>query len=221
MKKQHNTCSLVKIKELQRLFSEFKISLFIFLLTAFNLSAARAALPGDSGFPDIHINRGSIAERSQDPSPQRQVRGQIKDASNGEAMPGVNIRIEGTSLGTASDVNGGFTIEVPGPDAVLIFSFVGYNQQSITVGNQDMINVELVPDVSILNEVVVVGYNSQQRLDISGSISVVDVSKATVGPSQQIGKQLQGRAAGVTIFTTGQPRCCSNHPYKGGKYFWR
>jgi TonB-dependent starch-binding outer membrane protein SusC len=205
MKKQHNTCSLGKIKELQRLFSEFKISLFIFLLTAFNLSAARAALPGDSGLPDIYINRGSFAELSQDASPQRQVRGQIKDASNGEAMPGVNIRIEGTSLGTASDVIGGFTIEVPGPDAVLIFSFVGYNQQSITVGNQEVINVELLPDVSILNEVVVVGYNSQQRLDISGSISVVDVSKATVGPSQQIGKQLQGRAAGVTIFTTGQP----------------
>jgi len=188
MKHLKNTYSLMKVKEFLRLFLNLKISVLIFLIAALHVTANGY---GSTVDPDYQ-------------APQRQVKGTIRDADTGEPMPGVNIIVEGTTTGATSDVNGSYTIEAS-PDQTLTFTFIGYLPQSIAVRNQEVINVNLAQDVSILDEVVVVGYSTQQRLDISGSISIVDVAKATVGPSQQIGKQLQGRAAGVTIISTGQP----------------
>lgn len=136
---------------------------------------------------------------------QQVVTGHVFDSESGEPIPGVNILIEGTNNGTITNLDGSYSIEVEGTDQVLIFSYVGYISQSIPINGQNVINVRLSLDIAELNEVVVVGYSTQKRKDISGAISIVDVEKASTGASQQIGKQLQGRAAGVTVISTGQP----------------
>ena len=87
---------------------------------------------------------------------QKQVTGKISDES-GNPLPGVNIQVEGTTVGTISDLNGQYTLSVPGPNAVLVYTFIGYNPQKITVGGQTTINVALAPSVTAMQEVVVVG----------------------------------------------------------------
>src|SRR5882724_6828446 len=92
----------------------------------------------------------------------RQVSGRITDDS-GTGLPGVNILIEGTTLGTVTDADGKFNLEVPSDESALVISFIGYATQKITVGSQSIIDVTLVPDVTSLDEVVVTGYSTQRR----------------------------------------------------------
>src|SRR5690606_10981885 len=87
----------------------------------------------------------------------------------------------------------------------LVFSFVGYITQEIAINGQSTINVELREEVAGLEEVIVVGYSTQQRGDISGSVAIIDIDRATIGSSQQLDKQLQGRAPGVTVVSSGEP----------------
>ncbi len=94
---------------------------------------------------------------------------------------------------------------MPGADATLVFSFIGYVTQEVSVDGRSRINLALPADIQKLDEVVVVGYGTQRKADISGSIAIVDVDRAATGYSQQVGKQLQGRAAGVTVISSGQP----------------
>lgn len=134
------------------------------------------------------------------------VKGTIIDQATNEALPGVNIVVDGTTLGTTSDVNGKFAIEVPNGNSVLIFSYVGYLTEKIAVQGRTEINLGLVPDVEKLEEVVVIGYGTAKKSDLSGaSVSVSgDKLKSNVGAN--LDQALQGRAAGVTaIQTSGQP----------------
>ena len=133
-----------------------------------------------------------------------QVAGQVVSDER-EPLPGVNVLIKGTTIGTVTDGNGYYSLSVPDENGILVFSFIGYTSQEIPTGGRTNINVILLPDVRALDEVVVVGYSSQRKADISGSIAIVDVADASAGYSQQIGKQLQGRAAGVTVISSGQP----------------
>jgi TonB-linked SusC/RagA family outer membrane protein len=126
-------------------------------------------------------------------------------SSEGEALPGVNVFLKGTSVGTVTDASGRYSISVPDPNGTLVFSFIGYATQEVAINGRTTIDVVLQEDVQSLEEVVVVGYSTQKRADISGSIAIVDVDRAVTGYSQQIGKQLQGRAAGVTVISSGQP----------------
>lgn len=126
-------------------------------------------------------------------------------SSGGEFLPGVNVFVKGTSVGTVTDSQGRYSISVPNEDGVLVFSFIGYATQEVAVGGRTTIDVTLAEDVQSLDEIVVVGYSTQKKSDISGSIAIVDVDRAATGYSQQIGKQLQGRAAGVTVISSGQP----------------
>jgi len=136
---------------------------------------------------------------------QRKINGTVTD-EDGTPMPGVNIQVEGTAIGTISDVSGKFTIEVQDENSVLTFSFIGYNSQRIVVGTQTTITVKLLPDITKLDEVVVVGYGTQKKADITGSVSLVsskDMEKTAVLDPMQA---LQGKAAGVNIISnSGQP----------------
>ena len=101
------------------------------------------------------------------------VSGKITDAEDGSGIPGANILESGTSSGTVTDFEGNFTLSVQGASSVLIFSFVGYATQEITVGSQSTINVQLAIDVTALSEVVVVGYGTQQRKEITSAVASV------------------------------------------------
>lgn len=135
--------------------------------------------------------------------------------ANGEPVPGVNIFIQGTTVGTISDLDGSYKITVPGPDAVLIFSSIGYKTFSATVGNQTIINVSLEEDVTALGEVVVTGYSIDTRRETVGAVSTIKPRDLTVVPSGNVEQQLQGRAAGVTVVTNGQPGTTSQIRVRG------
>ena len=131
------------------------------------------------------------------------ITGKVSDQSNGEALPGVNIQVEGTALGAVTDLEGKYTIEVPNATAVLIFSYVSFVTQRIPVGNQSVIEVQLVADVSSINEVVVVGYGRQKKGDITGAISSISAKALKEVPVTNAPQMLQGRAAGVYVLNTG------------------
>lgn len=125
------------------------------------------------------------------------IQGNVKDEA-GENLPGVNVILVGTQVGTVTDVNGNFTIEAPGT-GVLSFSFVGYKSKNVPIQGQTVINVVLDDDVLGLEEIVVVGYGFQKKSDITGSITSVDVSKIRDVPSPSIMRALQGKTAGLEI----------------------
>ncbi|MFO7259409.1 MAG: carboxypeptidase-like regulatory domain-containing protein, partial [Bacteroidota bacterium] len=91
------------------------------------------------------------------------VTGSVSDAETGDPLPGVNIVEKGTANGTTTDSEGRYTLSVSGPEARLVFSFIGYATQEIVVGAQSAINVTLAPDIAALEEVVVVGYGEQKK----------------------------------------------------------
>ena len=129
---------------------------------------------------------------------QKQITGKITDES-GNPLPGVNIQVEGTTLGAISDVNGKYTINVPTDNVVLNFSFIGYNIQKITTGGQSVINVALAPSVTAMQEVVVVGYGTSRKVDLTGSISAVKREAYMDQPVNRVDQILQGRTAGVNV----------------------
>lgn len=101
-----------------------------------------------------------------------------------EGMPGVNVQVKGTTVGTITDLNGNYSLQVSGPKSVLVFTFIGFSTQEIEVGKQTVINVELQEDSQALEEVVVVGYGTARKGDLTGALTTMrpnpnDASKAT------------------------------------------
>ncbi len=146
---------------------------------------------------------------------ERVIKGTVTSETEGP-LPGVNILIQGTLKGTITDVDGNYSISVPGPDAVLVYSFVSYTSQSITVGDQTTIDVSLVSESTSLGEVVVVGYGTQRKKDITGAVSNLrseDFNKGFVdNPSQLIA----GKAPGVMITnSSGDPGASSTIRIRG------
>jgi len=126
-----------------------------------------------------------------------QIRGQIT-GETGEPIPGASVLVKGTTIGTAADLDGQYTLSVAG-NSILVFSFIGYEAKEVSVGNQTVINVSLQPTLSDLEEVVVVGYGTQRRSDLTGSVSSVKSEQLTAYPAIDAVQALQGRAAGVQI----------------------
>ena len=118
-------------------------------------------------------------------------------------IPGVNIVIQGTTQGAVTDVDGNFSITVPGPDAVLVFTSIGYASQSITVGNQTSINVSLVEDVQALDEIVVIGYGTQKKKELTSAISNVKSDEFNKGSVNSPAGLIQGKVAGLSISKPG------------------
>jgi TonB-linked SusC/RagA family outer membrane protein len=130
---------------------------------------------------------------------QQKITGLVTDGTTGEVLPGVTIKVEGTTLGVVTDIEGKFTLEVPSPDAVLLFSFVGYNTEKVSVSGKSEISVSLIPDMQALNEVVVVGYGVMQKRDVLGAISSVKSNDVTLSTNSSIASALEGKAAGLYI----------------------
>jgi TonB-linked SusC/RagA family outer membrane protein len=122
----------------------------------------------------------------------------------GDALPGASILIKGTTRGTSADENGNFRISIPdNGNTVLVFSLVGYASKEVVTGNQKIVNVSLAPDHKVLEEVVVVGYGTQRKRDVTGSVVSVSESILKEVPAPNLISQLKGRAAGVSIISNG------------------
>lgn len=131
----------------------------------------------------------------------KRVSGRVTDET-GEPLPGVTVVVEGTSKGTVTDLEGQYSILVQ-PEDVLVFSFVGYLNEQVPVGNQSTINLELTPDLKSLEEVVVVGYGAQKKSDVTGSlVSVGAETISEVPAAADVSNALKGRLAGVQIQST-------------------
>jgi len=139
-------------------------------------------------------------------SQEMTVSGVVTDAESGDGLPGVNVVEQGTQRGVITNLDGEYTIDVEGPGSTLIFSFVGYVSENIQVGNQSEINLELVPDLTELNEVVVIGYGVQKKKVVTGAIGSVDNEEISSTPILRTEQALQGRIAGVQmVHQSGQP----------------
>ncbi|WP_373494475.1 SusC/RagA family TonB-linked outer membrane protein, partial [Aquiflexum sp.] len=117
---------------------------------------------------------------------------------NGEPLPGATVTVAGTTTGTVTDLDGNYSLTVP-ENSVIVFSFIGYETQRISLDNRSLLNVVMTPDMSSLDEVVVVGYGTQKRRDLTGSVSTVkldDVLNLAVASPDAM---LQGKAAGVQV----------------------
>ena len=133
---------------------------------------------------------------------QLSVSGKVTDAMSNEPLIGATIIVEGTTSGVTTDLDGNYSINVPDKNAVLVFSYLGYLSEKITVGDQSAIDVKLAPDINKLDEVVVVGYGTMKKLDVSGSIVSADEQTLKEVPSANVSQALQGRMAGIEMSQT-------------------
>ncbi len=137
---------------------------------------------------------------------QSPVTGKVTDASSGEPIIGATVLVQGTSNGTITDLDGMYTIQNVASDAILQYSYVGYLDQEVAVDGQSTINVAMEVDRTELDEVVVIGYGTQKKSDLTGSVTVVDAEEMQKSTYTTLDKALQGRAAGVHISSvSGKP----------------
>jgi TonB-linked SusC/RagA family outer membrane protein len=134
----------------------------------------------------------------------RVIRGKVTAADTKEPLPGVSVVVKGTQHGTSTEANGTFEIEVPNGDTQLVFSFVGYLAQEVNIGSQSELDVTLLSDTKSLQEVVVIGYGTVKKADLSASVSTVpDMDQIKNRPVLNVGSMIQGKVAGVTAISNG------------------
>ena len=137
---------------------------------------------------------------------QQTVSGTITDSQTGETMPGVNILVKGTTIGTSSDINGKYSIAVPGANATLVYTFIGYVNQEIPFAGRSVIDIALVSEVLNLDEVVVVGYGTQRKASLTGSVASTDEKMIKKSPAISLSNSLSGLLPGLTALNrSGEP----------------
>jgi iron complex outermembrane receptor protein len=129
----------------------------------------------------------------------RAVTGRVTDQGDNSPLPGVTVLVKGTTNGTATGGDGSFSINVPEDNAVLVFSFIGYTNQEVAVGTRSTVDVSLSADVQALSEVVVIGYGTQKKKDVTGSIAQVDSKNFNPGINPNPLQAIQGKVAGLVI----------------------
>ncbi|QJW92326.1 TonB-dependent receptor [Spirosoma taeanense] len=135
----------------------------------------------------------------------RTLTGRVTDEKN-EGLPGVSIVVKGTTRGTVTDADGRYRLDVPESGVTLVFSFVGYLPQEVTVGNQASINVSMKADDKTLDEIVVIGYGTTRKSDLTGAVSGVKEAELLERPAPSLNQQLSGRLPGVQVNTnSGRP----------------
>lgn len=139
--------------------------------------------------------------------PQEQtITGTVTDGETNQPLPGVNILAKGTNTGTVTDIDGKYRLTVPDNVTTLIFSSIGYITEEIEIGDQNVIDMVLMPDIQSLQEVVVVGYGTQKKSDVTGSVGVVSSEELLRAPVTNPIQGLRGRVAGVNVFlNSGSP----------------
>ncbi len=147
---------------------------------------------------------------------RKQITGMIVD-EKGESVPGVNIMIKGTKIGTLSDLNGKFAIQLPSSKSDLVISFIGYQTQTLSVSTKSMVKVQLIPDAKQLDELIVVGYGTQKAKDLTGNISVVSAHDFEKAPLTNAESLIANKISGVQVLPfSGKPGAGSSFLIRGG-----
>ncbi|HLR31478.1 MAG TPA: carboxypeptidase-like regulatory domain-containing protein, partial [Fodinibius sp.] len=127
------------------------------------------------------------------------IRGTVTDGQTGETLPGVNIMVKGTTIGTSTDQNGNYELDVPSYQDTLVVSFVGYQSREEPINGRQELNIALQPQAIAGEELVVVGYGTQQKSSLTGSVAKVENEDLDQIPVGSVGEALAGRLAGVNI----------------------
>ena len=133
---------------------------------------------------------------------EKKVTGHITSADDKSGLPGVNVLVKGTLVGTVTDANGNYSIDVPSTDVTLVFSYIGYAPEEIAIGERTIVDVALTPDVQSLSEIVVVGYGTQKKADITGAVATFRTDQIPERPLQRVDQALVGQMAGVRVQQT-------------------
>ena len=164
-----------------------KLVLFTFTLSMFGSNAYCL------GADDLNLNSDITLQ-------QLRVAGVVRD-TDGQPIPGVTVQVEGTTTGAFTDVNGRYTVDVPGPNAVLAFSFVGYTQVTVPVNGRNVIDVTLEEATEALDEIVVVGYGTVRKSDVTGAVASVRADAIKNVSTTDAAAAIQGKAPGVQVLT--------------------
>ncbi|QCX38617.1 SusC/RagA family TonB-linked outer membrane protein [Aureibaculum algae] len=150
---------------------------------------------------------------------EKTITGKVTSSSDSQPLPGATVQIKGTTTGETTDFDGNYSIEATTGD-ILLFSFVGYTTQEVTVGIDNVINLTLVEDVNVLSEVIITGYGKQTRATLTTSISKLDTRILETSTRSNVGSALQGTVAGLRVTnTTGQPGSTPQIILRGGTNF--
>ena len=165
----------------------------------------------------VILTRSGAQKKNESDNPLlRTVRGTVTDGVDNIPLPSVNVVVEGTTQGTITDLDGQFTLQVPSSEAVLVFSFIGYLEEEVTVGDQTNFDVVLMPDVQQLSEIVVVGYGTMKKEDVIGSVSSIEVDQMPTKSVTNFDAAIQGMAAGVSVQSaSGEPGAPSSIIIRG------
>jgi TonB-linked SusC/RagA family outer membrane protein len=155
--------------------------------------------------------RGSIGVLERE---VRTITGQVVDEAN-EPLVGVTVALKGTATGTATDADGRFSLQVPDEGGTLVFSYTGFASQEITIGTENTVTVRMLESATNLSEIIVTGYQSQQRGDIISSIGVVNTQEMQKVQAATLGEMLGGRVAGVNVVSSGVPGQSSSIKIRG------
>ncbi len=177
----------------------------IFLLIRFGNSVRRDIIESNLNHNQINMRKvlllglmlflgGAVAFAQN-----RVITGTVTSSEDGLPIPGASVVVKGTTVGTATDLDGTYSLSVPQGSNVLVFSFVGSLPQDVQIGNRSTVDVVLQPDTKILSEVVVTGYGVQEKREITGAISSVSATDIEDLPILGVDQALQGRAAGVQV----------------------
>ncbi|MFN7119083.1 MAG: SusC/RagA family TonB-linked outer membrane protein, partial [Saprospiraceae bacterium] len=134
------------------------------------------------------------------------ISGTVTAADSGEPLIGANILVQNTAIGTTTEVDGTYSLQVPNANAVLEVTYVGYKTQTVNVAGRTTVDIAMEPDAGLLEEVVVIGYGTQRKGDLTGSIATVEGSELSKIPTASLQQALQGKVPGVQVVTTsGRP----------------
>ncbi len=125
-----------------------------------------------------------------------QVRGKVTQADGNTSLPGVSVVVKGTTLGTTTDADGIYSINVPDANSTLVFSFIGFVPVEASLNNRTTIDIVLEADVRQLSEIVVIGYGTQKKVDLTGSVAIVDTDEMKKIASSNMSTMLQGKSCG-------------------------
>ncbi|NQZ75467.1 MAG: SusC/RagA family TonB-linked outer membrane protein [Ekhidna sp.] len=163
-------------------------------------------------FLTIALLIGAFAANGQD----KTVTGTVSDAQDGITLPGVTVVVKGTTNGVATDIDGNYSIEVP-EDAILVFSFIGYQSQELAVGARSVIDVQLGTDIQELSEVVIIGYGQVEKGDVTGVVNKIDEKQFNKGMIVSPERLIAGKVAGVQITpNSGEPGGGTTIRIRGG-----
>ena len=157
----------------------------------------------------------TVAHVSQVTQQKASVKGQVKDA-NGEALVGVNVTVKGSQTGTVTDLDGNFVLPNTGTDATLIFSYIGFQRKEVRLDGKSTIAVTMVDDAKALSEVVVIGYGTMEKKQVTSSVTSLSAGDLMVGiGGSSIATAMQGKIGGLIISGTGSPNSSNTFQLRG------